>query len=198
LFKALKNNRTLTSHKDNNFIKISNHLFKQKYIKSSKIEPSTLKSNFTVLFPPTVKNIEKSIKISQETHEDTENSTNLQKIQEEIKKLQSTIQEKSRNLKDIRLNLQNIESISQNLESEIQKITLERDKYKESYSNYMKTKLENKIIEDSQKKLIKKYTFITEQTNSRPSTGIQRSHIGQSRPLTAAGPRRSLARLQFQ
>ena len=40
---------------------------------------------------------------------------------------------------------------------------------------------------ESQKRLMDKYIFITEQINSRPATGRQRPATGKQRPITANG-----------
>ena len=62
----------------------------------------------------------------------------------------------------------------------------EREKQKEIYNNLLRTKLEPRIVIESQKRLMDKYIFVTEQFNSRPSTG-------KKRPMTA-GLRLNLAK----
>ena len=116
-----------------------------------------------------------------EVVEDEENSDDASELREEAMKLQKIIQDKAKELKNSRQYCNQLEKKIVDFEKDLKKITQERDRHKELYTNLIKTKIDSKIVIDSQKRLMDKYVFITEQVNSRPSTG--------KRPVTASGLR---------
>lgn len=170
----------LTSQKDNNFIKINNSLFTKKYRTSTRKSFPDPKNSFRVSFPH-------SQKVEIVVDSDVEITDKTYPLREEATKLQQSMLEQSKILKNSRLAYNQLELKSQNLDSEAKKLLVERDKQKEMYTSLMKAKIDTKIVIDSQQRLMDKYIFITEQLNSRPSTGNRR-------PVTASGMRLNLAR----
>ena len=169
----------MTSQKDNNFIKISNSLFTKKYISKTKtFFPQ--KSKFTVSFPKS------SAKVEVLTEEAEEVSSKTIVLREKAGKLQQAVLELSKQLKNIKNEETQAELKFQDREAEVKKMIQEREKQKEIYNNLLRTKLEPRIVIESQKRLMDKYIFVTEQFNSRPSTG-------KKRPMTA-GLRLNLAK----
>ena len=96
--------------------------------------------------------------------------------------------EQGKKLKIIKQNRNLLGIKMQECESELKKLLVDREKHKELYINLSKARNETKVVIESQKRLLDKYIFITEQVQSRPSTG--------KRPVTASGLRLSIAKSQ--
>lgn len=113
-------------------------------------------------------------------------------LREKAAKLQKAVLEQAKSLKTSRLSFNTVALQHQDLELELKKSQTERDKQKDLYTSLMKAKIDTKIVIDSQKRIMDKYTFITEQLNSRPSTGKPRPLTGKQRPFTASNVRGGL------
>lgn len=134
------------------------------------------------------------------TYEEKTNKTNelTQSLQvgldtateEDIRSIGTNIQAAINDInKDIKaLNKQEETEISriQSMESELERVISERDKGRELYTHHVKNRMETKVVLDSQRRLMDKYIFITEQLSSRPSTANRRPQTASThRPGTA-------------
>ena len=143
------------------------------------------KNNFRVTFPLPSK-AESKVEVLEV---DTGAEEGVTSMRTEATKLQKNLIEELKKLKIVKQNSNLLESKLFDCEAEMQKIAQDRDKHKELYANLVKNKIENKIVIDSQKRLMDKYIFITEQIQSRPSTG-------KTRPVTASGLRLNMHKNQ--
>ena len=116
------------------------------------------------------------------TEDGSEIDENLVIKRNEASKLQQNLIEELKELKTLKQNMKALECKMLEKEAELLKITQDREKHKEMYSSLMKNKVENKVVIESQQRLMDKYIFITEQIHSRPSTGRRR-------PVSAIGLR---------
>lgn len=119
--------------------------------------------------------------------EPTEEYERVQKLRKQAIDLQKHSAEQMKKLKILKQSTTGLELKLKDSESDLKKITADRDRHKDFYAVLMKNKIENRVVIESQKRLMDKYTFITEQISSRPSTG-------KKRPVTASGIRLGLAR----
>ena len=140
------------------------------------------KSNFRVTFPPPNKKEEKI-----NNDEDDEINDATLSLRNEAANIQKNILELSKKLKNARLEYNQLEGKTIEIDTELKKFIKNRDKQKDIYTDLIKTKGNTKIVIESQKRLMDKYIFITEQINSRPATGRQRPATGKQRPITANG-----------
>ncbi|OMJ71462.1 hypothetical protein SteCoe_30329 [Stentor coeruleus] len=161
LFKSLMTNGVLTSSKDNNFIKISTSLFTKKYVNTKKNNLNTIGTNFRVTFPPAEKVVEiKPDEIDDEEKEKEKEEDSSEKsliLQDEAGKLQQKALDLVKKVKLAKMTINGLEQRSEELDVEIKKMSCDRDKHKEMYTNLMKSKIESKIVIDSQKRLLNKY-----------------------------------------
>lgn len=163
-------NGVLTSSKDNNFIKISTSLFTKKYVSTTKGNFNVPKANFRVTFPLKEKIVE--IKPDEDEDEEKEKEKEKEKemekekedfsenslvLQDEAGKLQQKALDLAKKAKLAKMTINGMEQKFGELELEIKKMSGDRDKHKEMYTNLMKSKIESKIVIDSQKRLLNKY-----------------------------------------
>jgi flagellar motor protein MotB len=147
-----------------------------------------VRSTFQLSFP---QGQEKNKEIDkQDTEKDQEQDEDFEKmftLRTTATQMQKEVNEKMKKNKAIKGNNENFQVKVADLETELKKIVADRDRHKDFYAVLMKNKIESKVVIDSQKRLMDKYTFITEQISSRPATGKQR-------PCTASGIRVGLAK----
>lgn len=155
-------NGVLTSSKDNDFIKISTSLFTKKYVNTTKSNFNEVKTNFRVTFPMK----EKIVEIKPDEDEDEEKEMEKGKedfsekslvLKDEAGKLQQKALDLAKKAKLAKMTVSGMEQRFGELEVEIKKMSYDRDKHKEMYTNLMKSKIESKIVIDSQKRLLNKY-----------------------------------------
>ena len=180
----------MTSQKDNNFIRISNNLFTKKYVEGTQKNFSKVKSTFQLTFPQN-----KEAKSQNDSKHETEKDLNepsedyekLLVLRSQASQMQRLVNELGKKNKGLRSQNNDVEAKIQELENDLKRIVADRDRHKDFYAVLMKNKIESKVVIDSQKRLMDKYTFITEQISSRPTTAKRR-------PLTASGIRVGLAK----
>lgn len=120
-------------------------------------------------------------------NEPSEDYEKLFALRNQATALQRQVNELGKKSKALKSQNNDFEVKIQELESDLKKIVADRDRHKDFYAVLMKNKIESKVVIDSQKRLMDKYTFITEQISSRPATA-------KKRPLTASGIRVGLAK----
>ncbi|OMJ79384.1 hypothetical protein SteCoe_20632 [Stentor coeruleus] len=175
LFKSLMTNGVLTSSKDNNFIKISNSLFTKKYSRTTKNSFYAVRSSFRITFPPPEKVVEikpdegddeedeegkDDIKLEEEEEEEEEKEEISEKsiiLREEAEKIQKRTVEIAKKAKEMKYETNSLEVKVRDKEVEIRKMTGERDKHRELYCNIVKSKVENRVVIESQKRLLDKF-----------------------------------------
>lgn len=166
-------------------------MFTKKYAQDTQKNFSTVKSTFQLIFPEKSQNepLDKSEQPfeNEVQPEFTEEFEHEQRLRRQATDLQKQVAEKSKKLKILKQNVTGLELKVIDSENELKKINADRDRHKDFYSVLMKNKIEKRVVIESQKRLMDKYTFITEQISSRPSTG-------KKRPVTASGIRLGLAR----
>jgi len=163
-------------------------LFTKKYVQDTQKNFSTVKSTFQLTFPEKTqsKPLDEPLDniVEPEIAEEFERQQSLRR---QATDLQKQVAEKSKKLKILKQNTTGLELKVIDSENELKKINADRDRHKDFYAVLMKNKIENRVVIESQKRLMDKYTFITEQISSRPSTG-------KKRPMTASGIRLGLSR----
>lgn len=172
-------NGVLTSSKDNNFIKISNSLFTKKYARTTKNSFYTARSNFRVTFPPPERVVEIRPDEGEEDNEENKDDKGLEEedqegeeeeeeekeeiseksilLREEAGKMQQRAVEVARKAKEVKYAANCLEVRVRDKEVEVKKMTVERDKHKELYCNIVKSKVESRVVMESQKRLLDKF-----------------------------------------
>ncbi|CAG9320241.1 TRIP4_1 [Blepharisma stoltei] len=191
LFKALTENKFLTSKTDNSNIRIWSHPVTMKYknlrqsLALSSPKPNTAALPMVNTYMTQTEKGTKSDELTQSLQAEINSATD-QEILMMGQNLQEAIKSLSKEIKNLKKFEENELGKVQAMEMELDRVITERDKGRELYTQNVKNRMDSKIVIDSQKRLLDRYIFITEQLSSRPSTGKKRPQTSSTqRPGTA-------------